>query len=119
MAEITEGRHCGEFIFSEANGTLSLETVTIDTGDLAAGTVLGKITASGKYVQLNPAGEDGSENAAGILYDNVDATDGDVEATIVARLAEVNGSELTWPTITDEQKAAAVADLAALSIIVR
>lgn len=34
---------------------------------LPAGTVLGKITASGKYVALNPSGSDGSQVAARIL----------------------------------------------------
>lgn len=36
--------HAGGFLISEANGDLSREVVTLDTGDLTAGTVLGKIT---------------------------------------------------------------------------
>ncbi|RQW89951.1 MAG: head decoration protein [Geobacter sp.] len=211
---ISEGRYRGEFLYSEACGTRSLETVTIDTGDLAAGTVLGQITkgaatgaavaggtgngtitaapavaagakagvyravciepatnvgkflvtdpdginlgvatvavefvgggltftiadgstdfASGdsftitvaagslKYVAFNQDGVDGSEIAAAILYDNVDATSADVEAVIVARDAEVNGSEITWPAdIEAGEKTAAIAQLAVLGIIVR
>lgn len=214
MSEITEGRYRGEFLFSEACGTRSLETVTIDTGDLAAGTVLGKITkgaatgaavsgntgngtitaaptvsagakvgvyraiciepatnlgkfivfapdgivlgvatvatefsaggltftiadgstdfvsgdsftitvaaGSGKYVAYNQDGVNGSEIAAGILMDNVNATSADVEAVIIARDAEPNGSELTWPSdIEAGEKTAAIAQLAVLGIIVR
>jgi hypothetical protein len=214
MTEISEGRYCGEFLFSQACGYRSRETVIIDTGVLDAGTVLGKIlkgaassasasgntgngvitaaptvaagakagvyravciepagnlgkflvsdpdgieigiatvaseftgggltftiadgsndfvsgdsftitvgAGSGKYVAYNQDGVNGSEVAAAILYDNVDATSADVEAVIVARDAEVNGSELTWPTdITDGEKTAAIAQLALVGIIVR
>jgi hypothetical protein len=214
MAEITEGRYRGEFIYSEACGTRSLETVTIDTGKLAAGTVLGRITkgaatgaavagntggsgaitaspavgagakagvyhavciepatnagkflvtdpdgitlgvatvavefvgggltftiadatdfvsgdaftvtvaaGSGKYVAFNQDAVDGSEIAAAILYDNVDATAGDVKGVVYVRDCEVNGGEITWPAdIEDAEKAVAVAQLATLGIIVR
>jgi len=44
MPELTEGMHAGEFIASEANGSRSRKVVTIDTGDLVAGQVLGQIT---------------------------------------------------------------------------
>lgn len=212
--ELTEGRNSGEFLYSEACGTRSLETVTIDTGDLAAGTVLGKLTkgaatgaavaggtgngaitaapavaagakagvyravciepaanvgkflvsdpdginlgvatvavefvgggltftiadgatdfvsgdsftitvaaGSGKYVAYNQDGVDGSEIAVGILYDNVNATDADVEAVVYVRDCEVNGSELTWPAdIEAGEKTAAIAQLATVGIIVR
>lgn len=204
--EISEGRYRGEFLYSEACGTRSLETVIIDTGDLSAGTVLGRITkgaatgaavagntgngtitaaptvaagakagvymavciepatnagkfdvtdpdgivlgvatvgvaftgggltftiadgatdfasgdaftvtvaaGTGKYVQFNPAGTDGSEIAAALLYDNVDATAGDKEAVVYLRDCEVNGNEITWPAgITDNDKATAIAHL--------
>lgn len=76
--------------------------------------------AAGKYVALNVAGTDGSQIASGILYDNVDATAADVEAVVYVRDCEVNGNEITWPgSITAPQKAAAIAQLATLGIIVR
>jgi len=75
---------------------------------------------SGKYVAYNQDGVDGSEIAAGILFDNVNATDADVEAVIVARDAEVSGNELAWPAdIEAGEKTAAIAQLASLGIIVR
>lgn len=58
-------------------GMESLLSVTIDTGDLAAGTVLGKITASGKYVAYNDGASNGSEVAVGILVNDVDASSED------------------------------------------
>ena len=56
--------------------------------------VLGKATASGKYKELDPAAVDGSEVAAGILYDAVDASAADAEGVAIVRLAEVNATEL-------------------------
>ncbi len=46
MTTLTESTHAGEFIVSEANGTLSREAVTIaaGSGEIAAGMVLGKRT---------------------------------------------------------------------------
>lgn len=213
MPEITEGRYRGEFLFSEACGTRSLETVTIGAGDLAAGTVLGRITKGGatgaavagntgtgaitvtaavaagakagvyhavciepaanagkflvtdpegvvvgvatvaveftgggltftiadaadfiagdaftitvavgslKYVAFSQDAVNGAEVACAILYGNADASAADVEAVIVARDAEVNGSELTWPAdIEEAEKVAAIAQLACVGIIVR
>lgn len=75
---------------------------------------------SGKYVELDPAGTDGSQIAAGILFDNVDATGADTAGVAIVRLAEVNAAELTWPDgITDPQKATATAQLAAASVVLR
>lgn len=214
MPEFSEGRYRGEFLISEACGSRSVEDVTIDTGDLVAGTVLGKITkgaatgaavagntsgsgsitaaptvgagakvgvyhavciepatnlgkflitdpdgitlgvatvgtefvgggltftisdatdfvsgdsftitiaaGSGKYVAYDQDAVDGSEIAAGILYDNIDATAGDIEAVAYLRDCEVNGSLLTWPSdIEAAEKTAAIAQLAILGIIVR
>lgn len=44
------------------------------------GSVLGKITASGKCTLVNPAASDGSQDIFGILSENVDATAGDRES---------------------------------------
>ena len=88
--------------------------------NLQAGAVLGKVTASGKYKALDPAAADGSQSAAGILYDAVDASAADAEGVAVVRLAEVNSAELVWPAgITGGQKTTALGQLAALNIIAR
>ncbi len=120
MTWINEGRHAGEFIVSEGNGRISREVITITGGNFDAGTVLGKITASGKFTNLTPAANDGSQNAAAILFDNARAAAADVKGVVVARMAEVKAAELVWPAgITDAQKAAALASLAAVNIIAR
>jgi hypothetical protein len=98
MPVLNEGRYAGEFIVSEGDGRISRETITVLSGqNLQAGAVLGKVTASGKYKALEPAAVDGSETAAGILYDAVDASAADSEGVAIVRLAEVNAAELVWP----------------------
>jgi hypothetical protein len=121
MPVLNEGRYAGEFIVSEGNGRISRETITVLSGqNLQAAAVLGKVTASGKYKVLAPAAVDGSEVAAGILYDAVDASAADAEGVVIIRLAEVNAAELVWPAgITAGQKTTALGQLAAVNIIAR
>ncbi|WP_455474719.1 head decoration protein [Bartonella sp. B30(2025)] len=92
---------------------LSHEEVIFASGaEIMAGTVMGKVTATGKYVPLNLKSVDGSKVPAGISYANVDATKTDRRAVITARLCTVKASELIWPdTITDEQKKVAIKSL--------
>jgi head decoration protein D len=121
MPVLNEGRYAGEFIVSEGNGSISREVITVLSGEtLEAGAVLGKITASGKYKALDPAAVDGSEAAAAILYDGVDASAADTEGVAIVRLAEVNATELVWPAgITGGEKTTGLGELAALNIIAR
>ncbi len=122
MQKFTEARHAGEHIVSEANGALSREQVVVASGAgvLHAGTVLAKVTATGKFVALDPEGEDGSENAAGVLYAEVDATDGDVPAVVHVRQCEVDADGLAWPDgIGPSAQEAGEAQLVALGIIPR
>jgi hypothetical protein len=122
MAAITEGARAGNFLTSEANGTLSRASITILSGEgvLLPGTVLAKITASGKYVKYDNAGSDGSETAAAVLYAGVDATSADTAAVGIVRLAEVEAASLVWfsGAITGD-KTAAYADLAVAHVIAR
>jgi Bacteriophage lambda head decoration protein D len=121
MPVLNEGRYAGEFVVSEGNGKISRETITVLSGqNLEAAAVLGKVTASGKYQALDPAAVDGSEVAAGVLYDAVDASTADAEGVAIVRLAEVNAAELVWPAgITGPEQTTAVGELAALTIIAR
>lgn len=122
MTVLTETRREGEFIVSECDeGTLSREIVTIISDQkLGAGTVLGKISASGKYTLHDAAATDGSQNAIAVLFAAVDASDGDKSGVIIARLAEVNGNEITWKSgISAPNKTAGIASLATQNIIVR
>jgi hypothetical protein len=122
MTTLTEGKHAGEFMVSEGNKTRSREVVTIASGNtVVPGEVLGIVTASGKYAVYDQDASDGTEAAAGISWDHVDASAADVtDAVVVIRDAEVNGNELTWPGDIDAgEQTAAEAELAALGVIVR
>lgn len=73
-----------------------------------------------KYKVLNSAGTDGSNRAAGILVDGVDASAADKACVVIARHAEVNANELTWPgAIAADDKSIAISQLAKLGILVR
>ena len=123
MTVLVETRHPGEFILSEANGQRSRETITIASGAgvIAAGTVLGKVTASGKYVASSVAASDGSEVPTAINIYGADASSADATVSAIARDAEVNGKCLTWHADRDQpaERAAANAALANLGVIVR
>lgn len=110
------------YIISEAAGHRSRDQGLVGTGAdvVKAGTVMGKITADGKLMPLDTAAVDGTEAAAGILYQGCDATSADVRRTYTARDTEASDAQLTWPDgISAGDKATAIAELAALGIIVR
>jgi len=118
---LTEGKHTGEFIVSQANGARSRDAVIVLSGEtLVAGELVGIETASGKYVAYDPAGTiTGSDTVAGISYDNIDASAADVSAVIIARDAEVRGSDLTYNEAVSGTITTEVAGLKNLGIIVR
>ncbi|MCK8787644.1 head decoration protein [Roseomonas sp. NAR14] len=114
----------GGYIVGEESDNRSRDVGIIAGGVAAAyrpGTVLGKITGSGKYTILAPAASDGSQNAAAIYFGYGDAlSNGDLRATLHVRDMSANALQLTWPSgITDNQKATATASLAAAGIILR
>jgi hypothetical protein len=111
----------GAAIISEANGTRSREVITVASGNAPlANTVMGKVTASGKYVPFNQDASDGSETPAGYLYAGVDASDADAAGVVLLRDAELDGERLIWPAdIEPAEKDTAIAAFAALGIIVR
>ena len=123
MTTLIEGKHAGGFLIWEVLRDYTRETVTIASGagKLAPGTVLGKITTGGKYTALAPAATNGSQNAAGILWGDVDATDADVLGVAVVRgPAIVNRHEISFPEgATEAQITATTTALAALGIILR
>src|SRR5690242_21948 len=115
---VTEQVKAG-LIISELPGNQSRKNVTIVSGqDLAYGTVVGKITATGKYKAYDDDNSDGSEAAAGILVgDAIDATGGDKAGVIIERDAEVNPDLLVWASTNDATDITnGKTDLAALNI---
>jgi len=71
--------------------------VTLDAGNLQRGALLGKITASGKYVLSLAAATDGSEVPDAILLHAADASAADQEV-IVAIKGRFNGGALIYGT---------------------
>ena len=89
MPVLTMAPTLGDLLKFELNANYSRETVTLKAGtNYALGSVLGKITATGKY-RLSPAaevvGDEGAEIASAVLIEAVDATGGDKTGVIVAR----------------------------------
>jgi hypothetical protein len=123
MSVLTEQAYPGDWLKGEEDSLYSREQVTIlaGEGELKTGTVLGKITASGKYTQLDLDASDGSQNAAGILLLDATAESGaDKQAVAIVRHAIVNEDQLTWPVgATSPEKATALAALKALGIVAR
>ena len=123
MTTLSESKHAGGFLVWEVLRDFTRETVTIASGagKIEPGTVLGKITTGGKYTPLSPAATNGSQNAAGILWVGVDATDADAPGVVVLRgPALVNRHEIAWPEgATEAQITTAITALAALGIILR
>lgn len=124
MTALLEGKHTAEFVVSDL-GTLSRDKATVTVAaetTLPAGLVLGRITATGKYVPYNDAAIDGSEVAAAVLYGalrNEDVAPADVIGTIYNFGAEVRLADLGWNGQAQPAIDAGVVDLAALFIKVR
>lgn len=116
-----EKQHGGEFLLTEWSGDLSRDHAVIVSGqNLTDGAVLGKIAASDKFKEFDPAAVDGSQNAAAILIGDANATAADKDAVICARGAAVKHDKLVWKAGVDSgQKATALAALAAKHIITR
>lgn len=114
MPILNQGKFNAEFLLHYDN-KYSLDEVVLDAsaGTLSAGTLLGKVSASGKYVAYNNAASNGSEVVAGILKDNVQDLTTDQKVVIVSRHAEVHGTELTGLDTP------ARADLLAMGIVIR
>lgn len=125
MTILTEGRHTGGFIVWEAFRDYCREVVTIATGGanpiLEPGTVLGKITASGKYAAHDPGAVDGTETAIAVLWGKADATAADVDAVVLLRgPAIVNSNDLVFTgTPTAPEITAAHMALATVGILTR
>jgi hypothetical protein len=118
----SEGNYLGDLVkYEEPLQKYSRETVTVISGqNLTLGTVVGKITASGKVTILAPAAVDGSQNAYGVLIEDVDASAADKLSTVIRREAVLADSKIVYPGgITAPQKATALSQLEAVGITVR
>ena len=126
MTTLTMSPTLGDLLKYELNGNYCRETVTLKSGtNYALGSVLGKITASGKY-RLSPAaevtGDEGAETAIAVLIEAVDATAADKTGLVVARgPAIVSKAALVFDASVDHgtEKATKHVQLAAAGIVPR
>lgn len=121
MTILKDSRGAGHFILSEANGYRSRQRISVAAGQaLVSGQVIAKLTAGGTHVKLAPAATDGSQTVVGVLFDDVVTTTEVIEAVSFERDGEVNAADLVWPAgVTENQKTAALAALAAKGVIAR
>ncbi len=126
MTTLTKSPTLGDLLKFELNGNYCRETVTLKSGtNYALGSVLGKITASGKH-RLSPAavvaGDEGAETAIAVLIEAVDATAADKLGLVVARgPAIVSKAALVFDASVDQpsEKTAKRGQLAAAGIVPR
>ena len=78
------------------------DEVTIVSGqNLVKGSVIGKITASGKYKLTDYPATDGSEKPVFVLAQDIDASGGDVSNAGVYASGEFSLDKLVWGASTD------------------
>ena len=123
MTVLTQPSTMGDVLKYEVNPNYTRETVTLLTGmAYPVGSVLGRITASGKYTLSPDTGADGSEIAAAVLLYAVDATLADAVGVVLVRgPATVSRAALAYDgTVDDAAKITTkIGQLAALGIIAR
>ena len=104
-----EGLHTGEFIVCAEEGLAFTEvTIAANSPAMVPGTVVGKITSSGKWIPHAANATDGSQTNVGILYRAVPQLTVDQRAVVVTELAEVVRSLLTGLTPAAEASLAAM-----------
>lgn len=96
------------------------DTLASGSGVVVCGTVLGMVTASGKFKPLAPAATDGTQTASAIILQNADATSADQIVVNLKRRAQIVLQALVWPAgITPTQQSAALAALEDRGIVAR
>lgn len=123
MTVLTQSPSLGDVLKYEVNANYTRDTVTLLAGTpYPVGSVLGKITASGKYKLATSGGADGAQTAVAVLLYAVDATLADAVGVIVARgPAIVSRAALAHDaTVNDAAKILTkLGQLAAVGIIAR
>jgi hypothetical protein len=124
MAALVMTDGMAHYLVSEANGmyrSRGTGTVTGKVGGpILAGTVLGQLTATKKYIPLVTGASDGSQTPAAILFEEVPVGVADHKRTLSMRDCEVVAGQLIYPAGADATAKAAInTGLALLGIITR
>lgn len=111
------GHYCvGQLNYERANEEI---TLAIQAAPIVAGTMLGIITAGGNYTTLAVGASDGSQNFAGILWDDRPISAAVQRAVATKREATVNCHALVgFDALTTNQKATIVAAAKTMGIII-
>ncbi|MGI3212903.1 head decoration protein [Roseovarius tibetensis] len=123
MTTLTQPPTMGDVLKYEVNPNYTRETVPLLAGTAyPVGSVLGRITASGKYKLATSGGTDGAQSAAAVLLYAVDATLADAVGVVVVRgPAIVSRAALAYDASVDDAAkiATKISQLTALGIVVR
>ncbi len=93
---VGEGVNASVFALGGLSFTVTAGGTAFVAGDAFNITVAANASV-GVYAPLSLTAQDGSQVAAAILYNTVDATGGNIPVTVHIRDCEVNGSELIYP----------------------
>ncbi len=123
MTVLTQPPGIGDVLKYEVNPNYTRDTITLLAGmAYPVGSVLGRVTLSGKHTLASDGGTDGAETAVAVLLYPVDATLADAIGIVVTRgPAIVSRAGLAYgATVDDAAKIATkITELAALGIIAR
>jgi hypothetical protein len=123
MTVLTQPPSMGDILKYEVNPNYTREEVTLLQGmPYPVGSVLGRITASGKYKLSTSGGSDGAQTATAVLLHAVDATLADAIGIVLVRgPAIVSRAALAYDgTVDDAAKITTkIGQLAAAGIIAR
>ena len=123
MSVLTQPPSMGDVLKYEVNPNYTRESVTLLAGmPYPVGSVLGKITASGKYKLATSGGTDGAQVATAVLLYAVDATLADATGLVLVRGPSiVSRAGLAYDGTVDDSAmiTTKLGQLAALGIIAR
>jgi hypothetical protein len=122
MTTYTEGNYLSDLLKYEVSPLWCRDAVIVASGqNLAQFAVVGRVAASGKIAEYNPAATDGTQTPVGALLEAVNASSADVAgAPMLARGAVVDQDFLVWKSgLNDTQKTAGRLALQALGIVPR
>ena len=123
MTVLRQPATMGDVLKYEVNPNYTREVVTLLQGmPYPVGSVLGQITASGKYKLATSGGADGAQTATAVLLHAVDATLADASGIVIARGPSiVSRAGLAYDgTVDDSTKITTkIGQLAAVGIVAR
>ena len=123
MTVLSQPPTMGDVLKYEVNPNYTRETITLLAGmPYPVGSVLGRITASGKYKLATSGGSDGAQTASAVLLYAVDATLADATGIVVTRgPAIVSRAALIYDATVDDgaKIITKIGQLAAAGIVAR